>query len=83
MIAPQNIANTYREHIQAPEPVMKKFLTQFATNEDGAITVDWVVLTAAMVALAILLIGLIETGALDRITQMWADVDTAIDGIGS
>lgn len=62
---------------------MKKFLTQFATDEDGAITVDWVVLTAAMVALAILLIGLIEAGALDRINVMWEDVDTAIAGIGS
>ena len=29
-----------------------KFLTHFTKDQDGAITVDWVVLTAAVVALA-------------------------------
>ena len=62
---------------------MKNFLTQFASDEEGAVTVDWVVLTAALVALAILLIGIVEAGALDRITEMWTEVDTAIAGIGS
>ena len=57
---------------------MKRLLTQFAIDEDGAITVDWVVLTAVMVALALLLLGIIETGALDAITSMWNDVDTTI-----
>lgn len=57
---------------------MKRLLTQFAIDEDGAITVDWVVLTAVMVALALLLLGIIETGALDAITSMWSDVDTTI-----
>lgn len=62
---------------------MNNFFTQFVRDEEGAITVDWVVLTAALVALAILLIGIVETGALDRITEMWTEVDTAIDAIGS
>jgi Flp pilus assembly pilin Flp len=32
---------------------MRKFLASFARDEDGAVTVDWVVLTAAVVALNI------------------------------
>lgn len=31
---------------------MTKFFKKFRENEDGAVTVDWVVLTAAVVALA-------------------------------
>ena len=31
---------------------MLKFMKQFAADEDGAVTVDWVVLTAAVVGLA-------------------------------
>ncbi len=32
---------------------MKKFLNAFVKDEDGAVTVDWVVLTAAIVAIAL------------------------------
>ena len=32
--------------------MLMKILNHFRKNEDGAITVDWVVLTAAVVALA-------------------------------
>ncbi len=32
---------------------MKKLLTRFRRDEDGAVTVDWVVLTAAIVGLGI------------------------------
>lgn len=32
---------------------MKKFINHFRKDEDGAVTVDWVVLTAAVVALAV------------------------------
>ena len=32
---------------------MTFFLTRFGKDEDGAVTVDWVVLTAAVVGLAI------------------------------
>ncbi len=31
---------------------MLKFINKFRKDEDGAVTVDWVVLTAAVVALA-------------------------------
>jgi len=32
--------------------MLKKFLNHFSKDENGAVTVDWVVLTAAVVALA-------------------------------
>jgi Flp pilus assembly pilin Flp len=57
---------------------MNKYLLSFATDEDGAITVDWVVLTAAAVGLALFILGVIQTGALDTISQMWADIDAGI-----
>jgi len=33
--------------------VMKKFMSLFQKSEDGAITVDWVVLTAAVMLLGV------------------------------
>ncbi len=32
---------------------MMKFIKEFQKNEDGAVTVDWVVLTAAVVGLGV------------------------------
>lgn len=34
---------------------MKSFLAYFRTTEDGAVTVDWVVLTAAIVGMGLLI----------------------------
>jgi Flp pilus assembly pilin Flp len=42
---------------------MIKFIKNFRKDEDGAVTVDWVVLTAAVVGLAIAAYTSIETGA--------------------
>ncbi|GHF42548.1 hypothetical protein [Seohaeicola zhoushanensis] len=42
---------------------MMKFLNKFRKDEDGAVTVDWVVLTAAVVALAGVAYGAISDGA--------------------
>ena len=39
---------------------MIKFVKNFRKNEDGAVTVDWVVLTAAVVGLAIAAYSTIE-----------------------
>lgn len=60
---------------------MKKYLRNFIIHDDGAITVDWVVLTAAAVALALFLLGLIQTGALTTLTQMFTDIDVGIAAI--
>ena len=42
---------------------MMNFIKNFRKDEDGAVTVDWVVLTAAVVALAGAAYTSIETGA--------------------
>jgi Flp pilus assembly pilin Flp len=60
---------------------MENFLKTFVHDEEGAITVDWVVLTAAAVALALLVLSTIQTGSVTTITQMWADVDVGIASI--
>jgi len=44
---------------------MKKFLNAFVKDEDGAVTVDWVVLTAAIVGISVALMAVIST-ALDE-----------------
>jgi Flp pilus assembly pilin Flp len=42
---------------------MINFIKNFRKDEDGAVTVDWVVLTAAVVGLAIAAYSTIEGGA--------------------
>ena len=44
---------------------MIKFFKNFRNDEDGAVTVDWVVLTAAVCGLAVAAYTTIETGASD------------------
>ena len=41
------------------------FIKNFRKDEDGAVTVDWVVLTAAVVGLAVAAYSSIQTGASD------------------
>lgn len=43
---------------------MIDFLTKFKRDESGAVTVDWVVLTAAVVGLAIAIVVSMQSGAL-------------------
>jgi Flp pilus assembly pilin Flp len=42
---------------------MINFIKNFSKDESGAVTVDWVVLTAAVVGLAVAAYSSIETGA--------------------
>ncbi|WP_415921215.1 hypothetical protein [Tateyamaria sp. SN6-1] len=42
---------------------MKKVIQSFARDTSGAVTVDWVVLTAAVVALAVALVLLLTNGS--------------------
>ena len=44
---------------------MFKILYRVAKDEDGAVTVDWVVLTGAIVGLGLAVIGTVGSGALD------------------
>ena len=42
-----------------------KFAKNFARNEDGAVTVDWVVLTAAIVGLGVAVMTQVGGGVMD------------------
>lgn len=41
-------------------------IKKFMRDEDGAITVDWVVLTAAIIGLSLAVIAAIASGAMDQ-----------------
>lgn len=47
---------------------------RFAKDENGAVTVDWVVLTAAIVGLGLLVISTIKPGIQAASTQINADL---------
>jgi Flp pilus assembly pilin Flp len=54
---------------------MKKLFRKFVGNEDGAVTVDWVVLCAGIVAMALAIYSAMERGGL----QLAADTSTFMD----
>ncbi|MEO1313405.1 MAG: hypothetical protein AAFV27_05955 [Pseudomonadota bacterium] len=49
-------------------------LRLLVADEDGAITVDWVVLTAALVTIAIVVIGVITPGVYDASSDIASGV---------
>ncbi len=52
-------------------------LTNFMKSEDGAVTVDWVVLTAAIVGLGIVVISSVGGGATDVSNSLGATLENA------
>lgn len=54
-----------------------KLIRRFVRNEEGAVTVDWVVLTAAIVGLATAIILLVQGGASD----LASSISSALAGI--
>lgn len=62
---------------------MTSFLNKFRTDEDGAVTVDWVVLTAAVVGLAVAAWTTIETNSVGLIGAAGGAVAGQNDGFGS
>jgi Flp pilus assembly pilin Flp len=59
---------------------MIKFIKNFRNDEDGAVTVDWVVLTAAVVGLAIAAYTAIEGNTTGLITAAGGAVAGQNDG---
>ncbi len=51
----------------------------FKTDESGAVTVDWVVLTAAIVGLGLIVISSVGTG----VTTLGDRIKTDVSGSGS
>ena len=66
---------------------MIKFIKNFRKDEDGAVTVDWVVLTAAVVGLGIAAVttvqGGIDTAATTLTTQLGAEMTSAASAAGA
>ena len=60
---------------------MIKFINTFRKDEDGAVTVDWVVLTAAVVGLAIAAYGAINTEVGDVLAATGSAVSDAEDWV--
>lgn len=54
---------------------MRVNFTRFFKDEDGAVTVDWVVLTAAIVGIGIAVISTVGNGALDYSTGLGVHLD--------
>ena len=54
---------------------MMNFFKTFARDEDGAVTVDWVVLTAAVVGLGIAAIATVRDG----VDSLAGDIDTSLE----
>ena len=54
-------------------------LNRFKKDEDGAVTVDWVVLTAAVVGLGLVIFTAIQP----RLAALATDIGAEIDGVGS
>ena len=55
---------------------MLNFIKNFRNDEDGAVTVDWVVLTAAVVALAVAVSTTVGTAVDTELANIAADVVT-------
>jgi Flp pilus assembly pilin Flp len=58
---------------------MMNFFKNFSKDEDGAVTVDWVVLTAAVVGLGIAGVATIQTGIGTAATTISGDIATNSD----
>ena len=64
---------------------MREFILGFLKSESGAVTVDWVVLTAAIVGMGVIVITTVANGALDHSSGLNnhlanADVTTSYGG---
>jgi hypothetical protein len=59
---------------------MLNFIKNFAAKDDGAVTVDWVVLTAAVIGLGFGVFSLVQSGADDLATGIETELTAATTG---
>ena len=58
-------------------------LTRFAAQEDGAVTVDWIVLSAAIVGLGLQGVGTVQAGVNNLAQALGQGISTtSLDGGG-
>ena len=58
---------------------MKQFINSFASEEDGAVTVDFVVLTAAITMLGFIVVTTFSPAA----TDLANDIEVALDNMNA
>jgi hypothetical protein len=58
-------------------------LKSFACDEAGAVTVDWVVLTAAIVGLGLIVMNSVGAGIADLGNKIVADLNSRQSGYGN
>ena len=58
-----------------------KFASKFVIEEDGAVTVDWVVLTAATVLLGAIVVGVIKVALDSTATDISSSIVAAANAI--
>lgn len=56
---------------------MIKFIKNFRKDEDGAVTVDWVVLTAAVVGLAVAGVATVSNG----VDTLAGDIESGVEAV--
>lgn len=56
---------------------MTNFIKNFANDESGAVTVDWVVLTAAIVGLGVAVLATVKDG----VTELSETISTQVGAI--
>lgn len=62
---------------------MFNFIKTFRADEDGAVTVDWVVLTAAIVGLGIAVLTTVSNGAEDLADGIGDELTDRAANVGS
>jgi Flp pilus assembly pilin Flp len=60
---------------------MLDFIKTFRSDEDGAVTVDWVVLTAAIVGLCIAVLASVRSGATTMGNNIKTELQTSVPKI--
>jgi Flp pilus assembly pilin Flp len=60
---------------------MLDFIKNFRADEDGAVTVDWVVLTAAIVGLGIAVLGSVRGGATQMADNISRELETDVPSV--
>ena len=63
------------------EKQMRKLITAFGQQEDGAVTVDWVVITAAITGLAVVVIAGIQSAATDTSAGIGVYISDRVDAL--
>ena len=66
------------QSLEGKEMKLFKLVNKFSNDDSGAVTVDWVVLTAALVGIAVTLISTIKVGIDEAATEIKNEISSAL-----